>query len=53
MRTSCVAQGTLLNALWCPSFLERKSKKRGIYVYDICVYIADSLHFTAETHITT
>ena len=53
MRTYSIAQGTLLNALWCPSFLGRKSKKRGIYVYDVCIYKADSLHFIAETHITT
>ena len=56
MRTCCLAQGTLLNALWITKWEEnprngkkipkmgRKSKKEGIY---IC--IADSLCHSAET----
>ena len=30
MRTSCLTQGTLLDAV---TYMRRKSKKRGIYVY--------------------
>ena len=45
MRTCCLAQGTLLNALWITTWEEnpqngkkipqmgRKSKKEGIYIY--------------------
>ena len=47
MRTYCIAQGTLLNALWGPKW-EGNPKKRG----DICIGIADSLCFTAETNTT-
>ena len=32
MRTYCVAQGTLLGALWWPKW-EGNPKKEGIYVY--------------------
>ena len=34
MRTYCIAQGTLLNTLWCPK-LEENPKKRGyMYMYN-------------------
>ena len=42
----CVALEILLSVLWCP--MGRKSKKEGIYI--ICIRIADSLCYTAETN---
>ena len=44
MRTYCVAQGTLLSALWGPKW--ERIQKRG----DICVHRADSLCCTLETN---
>ena len=44
MKTYCVAQGTLRNALWWPEW-ERNPKKR-----DIRICIADSLCCTVETN---
>ena len=32
MRTDCIAQGTLLRALWWPNW-EENPKQEGIYVY--------------------
>ena len=46
MRTGCVAQGTLLSAMWWPTW-EGNPKWR-----DICIHIADSLHCTVETNST-
>ena len=47
MRTYYVTQGTLLNPLWWPKWAGNP-KQRGY----ICICIADSLCYTAET-ITT
>ena len=35
MRTCCIAQGTLLNALWWPKWEGNKKKKKGGYM---CTY---------------
>ena len=43
MRTYCVAQGTLLHALWWPKW--EGVQKRG----DVCIHTADSLCCTVET----
>ena len=45
MRTDCIAEGTLLNALWWPIW---KGNPRG----DIRIHVADSLSCTAETTTT-
>ena len=45
MRTDCIAQGTLLSALWWPKW-EGNPKKRG-YMFQV----TDSLCCTAETDI--
>ena len=47
MRTDCIAQGTLYSVL-CGDLNEKEIQKGG----DICIYIADSLHCTAETNTT-
>ena len=44
MRTDCVTQGTLL----CGDLNEKEIQERG----DICICIADSLCYTAETNTT-
>ena len=44
MRTYCIAQGTLLNALWQPKW-EGNSKKM-----DICICLVDSFCCTVETN---
>ena len=44
MWTYCIAQGTLLNALWWPK-CEGNLKKR-----NVCIHIADSLCSMAETN---
>ena len=46
MRTYCIAQGTLLNALWWSKW--EGNPERG----DICISIADSLFCTVETNTT-
>ena len=46
MRTSCIAQGTLLSALWWPKWEEIKKKKN----QDMCIHIDDSLYCTIETN---
>ena len=45
MRTYCIAQGTLLNALWCPKW-EGNPKRRGY------IHRADSFCCAAETNTT-
>ena len=47
MRTYWLSQGTLLSALRWPKW-EGNLKKRG----DICIYIADSFCYVAETNTT-
>ena len=44
MRTHCIAQGTLLGALWCPKQEENPGKG------DKCT--TESLHCIAETNTT-
>ena len=46
MRTRCIAQGTLFNALY--DLNGKEIQKRG----DVCKYIADSPCYTAETNTT-
>ena len=46
MKTYCIAQGTLLKALWWPKC--EGNPKRG----DICIHIADSSCCTVVTNIT-
>ena len=48
MGTYFIAQGTLLNTLWCPEW-GGNLKGRG-YMY-ICIYMADSLFCTVESNI--
>ena len=55
MRACCIAQRTLLSALWWP--MGRKSKTERIYMYVyvyvcIYIYIADSLCCMSETNTT-
>ena len=45
MRTDCIAQGTLLSALWWPKW--EGNPKKGLYIR-----IADLLSSTAETNTT-
>ena len=44
MRTSCIAQGTLLNTLWWPKH-GKEVYKRGA----MCIHTTDSLHCTANS----
>ena len=46
MRTDCIAQGTLLNALWRPEW-EGKPKGRGDIYVCVCVYIYISVQFSS------
>ena len=48
MRTSCIAQGTLLSALWWPKWEEIKKKKKKQKTKNrLCIYIY-MIHFTVQ-----
>ena len=51
MRTSCIAQGTLLSALWWPKWEEIKKKTKNKKQV-MCIHIDDSLYCTIETNTT-
>ena len=53
MRTSCIAQGTLLSALWWPKREEiKKNQKTKNKKQVMCIHIDDSLYCTIETNTT-
>ena len=49
MRTSCIAQGTLLSALWWPKWEEIKKKQKT--KNRLCVYIW-LIHFVVQQKLT-
>ena len=55
MGSNCIAQGDQLGALWPPrgeGYGGWEGDARGRGYGDICIYIADSLCYTAETNTT-
>ena len=53
MESSCIAQGDQLEALWSPWGVGQGGSEgdaRGRGYGDICIHIADSLRYTAETN---